>query len=135
MHEKAKIIKGRREHPEQEFFSFWQPYIDSVEQGETGMDWSEEELDGLYNEFREEVAHFKKEIDVMEKRVAKFLMGREEFAGLTEEELKELFNYGYKFIMTRCFGYCTPGTSLIPLADLMNHGCEAVDHQLINTNR
>lgn len=46
-----------------------------------------------------------------------------------------LFTFGYKFIMTRCFGYNTPGTSLIPLADLMNHNCEATDHQLINIKR
>lgn len=34
--------------------------------------------------------------------------------------------------MTRCFGYYFGEASLIPIADLINHGCEVVDHQLIN---
>jgi hypothetical protein len=34
--------------------------------------------------------------------------------------------------MTRCFGYYFGQASLIPVADLINHGCEVVDHQLIN---
>lgn len=59
----------------------------------------------------------------MEKKVVTYLMKKQEFKGFSEEEMNNLFNYGYKFVMTRCFGYCTPGTSLIPLADLMNHGC------------
>lgn len=71
----------------------------------------------------------------MQVQVVTFLLKRPEFEGLSQPELNELFNYGYKFIMTRCFGYSTPGTSLIPLADLMNHSCEAVDHQLVNTKR
>jgi hypothetical protein len=29
------------------------------------MDWSSEELQGLYNEFIEEVAHFRREIETM----------------------------------------------------------------------
>lgn len=34
--------------------------------------------------------------------------------------------------MTRCFGYYFGQSSLIPVADLINHGCEVVDHQLVN---
>ena len=36
--------------------------------------------------------------------------------------------------MTRCFGYYFGEASLIPIADLMNHGCQAIDHQLIHLN-
>jgi len=36
--------------------------------------------------------------------------------------------------MTRCFGYYFNQACLIPIADLINHGCEAVDHQLINVH-
>jgi hypothetical protein len=34
--------------------------------------------------------------------------------------------------MTRCFGYYFGQSAMIPIADLINHGCETVDHQLIN---
>ena len=34
--------------------------------------------------------------------------------------------------MTRCFGYYFDQACLIPIADLINHGCQAVDHQLMN---
>ena len=36
--------------------------------------------------------------------------------------------------MNRSFGYYFNQTCLIPVADMVNHGCEAVDHQLINLN-
>ena len=34
--------------------------------------------------------------------------------------------------MNRSFGYYFSQTCLIPVADLVNHSCEAVDHQLVN---
>lgn len=36
--------------------------------------------------------------------------------------------------MTRCFGYYFGQSAMIPIADLINHGCETVDHQLINVS-
>lgn len=60
MYEKGKILKGKREHPEEEFHSFWQPYLDSVDQPETAMDWTPEELVGMPQDFLEEVEHFRR---------------------------------------------------------------------------
>lgn len=37
-------------------------------------------------------------------------------------------------MLTRCFGYYFSTACMIPIADLMNHGCETVDHQLIHLN-
>ena len=34
--------------------------------------------------------------------------------------------------MTRCFGWSLPSTSLVPLADLLNHNYEMVTHYIIN---
>lgn len=34
--------------------------------------------------------------------------------------------------MNRSFGYYFSQTCLIPVADMVNHGCEAIDHQLVN---
>jgi hypothetical protein len=36
--------------------------------------------------------------------------------------------------MTRCFGYYFNEACLIPIADLINHSCQAIDHQLLNVN-
>lgn len=45
-----------------------------------------------------------------------------------------MFNYCYRAVMTRCFGYYFNEASLIPVADLINHGCTAINHQLIHLN-
>lgn len=61
-------------------------------------------------------------------------MGRKEFEGVGEGELREQFNFCYRSVMTRSFGYYFSQTCLIPVADLVNHGCQSVDHQLMNVN-
>ena len=38
----------------------------------------------------------------------------------------------YKFVMTRCFGWSLPSTSMVPFADMLNHGIEAATHYMVN---
>ena len=74
------------------------------------------------------------ECDKLENELVGYLMKRKEFQGFGEELLRETFNYCYRAVMTRCFGYYFNEACLIPIADLINHGCEAVDHQLLNVH-
>ncbi len=34
--------------------------------------------------------------------------------------------------MTRCFGWSTPSTTMIPYADMMNHGINSATHYIID---
>lgn len=45
------------------------------------------------------------------------------FGNITEKE-KDLFYWSNEFVMTRCFGWTLPSTSLVPLADMLNHSNE-----------
>jgi hypothetical protein len=64
--------------------------------------------------------------------MVEYLMKRIEFKDFDEPTLRKMFNYCYRAVMTRCFGYYFNEACLIPIADLINHGCQSVDHQLIN---
>ena len=43
-----------------------------------------------------------------------------------------LFNNIYSQVCSRCFGYGLPTTSMIPMADNLNHNCLDVTHEIIN---
>lgn len=43
------------------------------------------------------------------------------YFGHIGEVNKETFYWSYEFVMTRCFGYSLPSTSLVALADMFNH--------------
>lgn len=47
------------------------------------------------------------------------------------ESHKDLFYWSCEFVMTRCFGWTIPSTSLIPYADMLNHSTEATTYHLI----
>lgn len=44
-----------------------------------------------------------------------------EFYGSLTEHHKDTFYWSNEFVMTRCFGWTLPSTSLVPLADMLNH--------------
>ena len=98
------------------------------------MDWNNQELAGLNRSLVEEVVHVRRECVKLEEELVEYLMGRKEFEGGGGGELREQFNFCYRSVMTRSFGYYFSQTCLIPVADLVNHGCQSVDHQLMNVN-
>lgn len=40
--------------------------------------------------------------------------------------------WAYESVMTRCFGWHTPSTMLIPFADSMNHAHDGVTHYMVH---
>jgi hypothetical protein len=53
--------------------------------------------------------------------------------GKTNAEYRQMYEKSYNFICTRAFGWSLPSTSLIPLADSLNHNNDYVTHMLVDT--
>jgi hypothetical protein len=98
------------------------------------VDWSNFELKGLNRSIIEEVVHVRRECEKLEEELIAYLLRRKEFAEIEESLLRETFHFCYRAVMNRSFGYYFDQTCLIPVADMVNHGCEAVDHQLLNVS-
>lgn len=44
-----------------------------------------------------------------------------------------MFYWSNEFVMTRCFGWTLPSTSLVPMADMLNHSnINPATYHLIN---
>jgi hypothetical protein len=63
----------------------------------------------------------------------------EYFPGITskdtqvKEQLRETFTYSFVSVVTRCFGWGLPKTSMIPFADCINHHNVDSTYELIHT--
>lgn len=53
------------------------------------------------------------------------------FNNITELH-KDLYYWSFEFVMTRCFGWSMPTTSLVPLADMLNHSYDGTTYNIIN---
>lgn len=112
--------------------SFWAPFWQIVNLSEMPMRWSEHEVQELQDSYLErEIKTFReeyyKEFDLI------FETFREHeyediWPGITAGEAEEtkakfepIFYRCFNTIVTRCFGWGLPKTSLIPFADCINH--------------
>jgi hypothetical protein len=50
-----------------------------------------------------------------------------------KDEIKKLFTRGFVAVVTRCFGWGLPRTSMIPFADCINHHNVDSTYELIHT--
>ena len=50
------------------------------------------------------------------------------------ELTRELFDYCFGVVMTRCFGWGLPETMLVPYADFLNHHSNGVHHYAFSMN-
>jgi hypothetical protein len=101
--------------------SFWWPYLDLMPEVKFFCDWPEEDVDATQdtNVIKDQI-EFKKTLDkewealrnALKKYVAIFPR-----SGLT----RELFVKLYAQVCTRCFGWGLPHTSMVPMADNLNH--------------
>lgn len=112
--------------------SFWHPFWQIINMSDMPMRWSYYELQELQDSYlQKEVTTFKdeyfKEFDLIFDTFRK--NGYEhvwpgvcgEDAVKTKNEMEKLFYRCFNTIVTRCFGWGLPKTSLIPFADCINH--------------
>jgi hypothetical protein len=56
-------------------------------------------------------------------------------ADINNETYQRMFEWASEFVMTRAFGWSVPSASLIPFADMLNHGESYLDHFLTDVER
>lgn len=54
---------------------------------------------------------------------------------IKNEAYKRMFEWAHEFVMTRAFGWSVPSASLIPFADMLNHGEPHLDHFITDVER
>ena len=114
--------------------SFWNPYLEGIGETELLCFWEENELDILndailkaetyYNKYclEENYGFIKNFFLKIQAKINDFKMNL-----IT----KELYNWAYKTVYTRCYGWGLPSTMLIPLADCINHNIVNTSYNFI----
>jgi hypothetical protein len=107
--------------------SFWHPYFEVISWSDIPMLWKESEL----SEFQDAVlkasilayrVDFDEEWDLCYKVLRQY---DKYFPGLADESKYEqntqLFIRAFGTVVTRCFGWGLPCTTMVPFADFINH--------------
>lgn len=110
----------------------WHPFLEIVNTSDLPMRWTQAEIDQLQDTYlQREIAQFRdeyeKEYDLVFDTFRKNKYD-DVWPGVSEgtyEETKQKFEpiyyWCFNMIVTRCFGWGLPKTSLIPFADCINH--------------
>jgi hypothetical protein len=78
--------------------------------------------------------HYKEELEATWKKVSKIMKIYPEI--FNEESCdKKKFLSMYAQVCTRCFGWGLPSTSMIPMADTLNHSDANITNELINKRK
>ncbi|CAD8069199.1 unnamed protein product [Paramecium primaurelia] len=101
--------------------SFWYPYLNVVEQ-HTMFEWRNRDLFNLQDQsLIDEFMYIQSEMDKSWYKFKGVMNKYPQYYGCLTEEHKDMFYWSNEFVMTRCFGWTLPSTSLVPMADMLNH--------------
>ncbi|CDW88807.1 set domain protein [Stylonychia lemnae] len=120
--------------------SFWYHYFQIINQSDLPMLWTEEEIAELQDQvMQKDILEYRAEYDnEMELVFSTFIKeGYQEFyPGLGDHEQEEhiiaCYHKAYLSVVTRCFGWGLPQTSMIPFADCINHHNVDSTYELIH---
>lgn len=103
--------------------SFWAPYLGMLETPATCCDWASEDLDALHDpELRERTESRERWIlDLYERYFTKTLCMRHPDLFPVDCFTYERFRFAWFVVQSRAFGRKLRETSLVPLADCLNH--------------
>ena len=105
------------------------------------MLWKDDELDELQDQvLKKDILNYKKEFEdeyaLIYNTLSKGDYG-DYFPGIDDPErkddIKKLFTHCFVSVVTRCFGWGLPKTSMIPFADCINHHNVDSTYELIHT--
>jgi histone-lysine N-methyltransferase SETD3 len=104
------------------------------------MLWKEDEMNELQDAIlKKDIIHYRKEFDDEWDLIYATLSKQayeDYFPGITDpddkESLKKTFTYSFVSVVTRCFGWGLPKTSMIPFADCINHHNVDSTYELIH---
>lgn len=127
-----EVLKGEK--------SFWHPYFQIINFSDIPMLWKEDEMNELQDAIlKKDIIHYRKEFDDEWDLIYTTLSRptyEDYFPGITDpeakESLKKTFTYSFVSVVTRCFGWGLPKTSMIPFADCINHHNVDSTYELIH---
>lgn len=102
--------------------------------------WEEDEIEELQDQIlKKDIIHYKSEFEDEWELIYKTLQNggyTEHFPGIDDPEqkslLKKKFIHAFVSVVTRCFGWGLPKTSMIPFADCINHHNVDSTYELIH---
>ena len=113
--------------------SFWYHYFETAGWADLPYLWSEEELKEMEDDLLEyEIKEYREEVEEEWSETKKVLeLYPEHFP--PEKISKEMFEKAYNAVVSRCFGWCLPGTIMAPVADCINHYNADSQYEMLNT--
>ena len=113
--------------------SYWFPYLRLMPDVDFSASWDDTDL--MLFEDSLLFFHMKKRHQVIQNRWIQFKEILMKYPDIFPQKLIDegLFLNLYSQVCTRCFGYGLPTTSMIPMADNLNHNSLDVTHEIINT--
>ena len=115
--------------------SYWYPYLRLMPTVRFSCFWTQEEIDAIQSpkvvqalkEYRVEVVN---EWYMFKKVIRKYpWIFQERYIN------KDLFYNLYGQVCTRCFGYGLPSTTMVPMADNVNHSSFSITNEIVNIKK
>ena len=111
--------------------SFWYPYIATLPEPRTAGDWTAQEIAELQNSmFAEDVAEYQQVVESKYSNLFEHLRALFPDTFPKSQYTLELFRWAYLTVMARAFGRRIDYMSLVPFADMLNHGSVRVKYDL-----
>ena len=112
--------------------SYWYPYMISMPEEKFLCKWDPYELEMLQDEalqikLAEYDAGIQAHFDMFDN-----VLRKHEHIFPKEMQDQKLFEDVYFKVCTRCFGFGCDSTSMIPMADMLNHSSVEINYEIIN---
>ena len=110
--------------------SYWFPYLRAMPQVEFTFFWDQEILDHIEDEaFKQELKEQKQQTEAHWYCFKEIVSKYPQFEKFVD---RDLFYSLYAQVCTRTFGYDTPSTCMVPMADNVNHNMVSASNEIIN---
>ena len=112
--------------------SYWYPYLRAMPDVSFVHLWDEHELEMIQDQpLVEDIYVHKESLEQTWDRFQKVLQSNQKIFPLSYHN-RDLFMNVYAQVCTRCFGYGTESTAMIPMADNLNHSSVDVSNEMVS---
>ncbi|CAD8145270.1 unnamed protein product [Paramecium octaurelia] len=114
--------------------SFFYPYIQAIQTNNTLIDWTKEELSYIEDPIvLDEFAIVNEDIKTLWNYAQDIFNEFNQIFGEVKPTDKQDFYWAAQSVMSRSFGWSLKSTSMIPIADFLNHSNKACTHYFVHS--
>ncbi|CAK77093.1 unnamed protein product (macronuclear) [Paramecium tetraurelia] len=114
--------------------SFFYPYIQAIQTNNTLIDWTKEELSQIEDPIvLDEFAIVSEDLKVLWNYAQDIFNEFIQIFGEVRPTDKQDFYWAAQSVMSRSFGWSLKSTSMIPIADFLNHSNKACTHYFVHS--